>query len=79
MPTVRIQEEPYQLRLFGKSPHAIEAVTASFLPAEKHLYIAVGDADCNIHILQFDPERTFYPPSSPPPPLPMLLKKSLPH
>ncbi|KAF6229894.1 hypothetical protein HO133_004231 [Letharia lupina] len=50
-------EDPYQLRLFGKSPHAIEVITASFLPSDKQLYIAVADADCNIHILQFDPEH----------------------
>ncbi|CAF9940116.1 MAG: mRNA cleavage and polyadenylation factor subunit, partial [Alectoria fallacina] len=49
-------EEPYQLRLFGKSPRAIEVVTASFLPSDKQLYMAVADAECNIHILQFDPE-----------------------
>ena len=52
------QEDPYQLRLFGKSPHPIEVIAADFLPDGKQLYMAVADADCNIHILQFDPERT---------------------
>ncbi|KAK3177207.1 hypothetical protein OEA41_008536 [Lepraria neglecta] len=50
-------EEPYQLRLFGKSPHHIEVVAADFLPDGKQLYMVVADADCNLHILQFDPEH----------------------
>jgi len=58
------QEEPYQLRLFGKSPHRIEVVAADFLPDGKQLYMVVADADCNLHILQFDPERTLPPPPS---------------
>jgi len=55
-------EDPYQLRLFGKSSKHIEAITADFLPDGKQLYIVVADADCNIHVLQFDPEsrRLFF-------------------
>ncbi len=60
------QEEPYQLRLFGKSPHPIEVLTASFLPSDKQLYLAVASVDSNIHILQFDPERASHSPPSPP-------------
>ncbi len=56
---VPIQEEPYQLRLFGKDTNQLEVITADFLPDGKQLYIVVADADCNIQILQFDPERTF--------------------
>ena len=58
-------EDPYQLRLFGKSPKHIEVIAADFLPDEKQLYIVAADSDCNIHILQFDPESkphpSFYP------------------
>lgn len=51
------QEEPYQIRLFSKSPQHIEAIAADFLPDGKQLYIIAADADSNIHILQFDPDR----------------------
>lgn len=54
-------EDPYQLRLFGKSSKHIEALTAEFLPDGKQLYIIAADADCNIHVLQFDPESTCSP------------------
>ncbi len=60
------QEEPYQLRLFSKSPHAIEILAADFLPDGKQLYLVAADAECNIHILQFDPEGN--PPIFPNPP-----------
>ena len=50
-------EDPYQLRLFGKSKH-IEVMALEFLPDGKQLYIIVADADCNLHVLQYDPERT---------------------
>lgn len=49
-------EDPYQLRLFGKSSKHIEVIAADFLPDENQLYIVAADSDCNIHILQFDPE-----------------------
>lgn len=51
-------EDPYRLRLFGKSSKHIEAITADFLPDGKQLYIVAADADCNIHVLQYDPEST---------------------
>ncbi|KAI4193345.1 MAG: hypothetical protein LQ350_008363 [Teloschistes chrysophthalmus] len=67
-------EEPYQLRLFGKSATKMEVLAADFLPNGKTLYLIVADADSVIHILQFDPKRTlilppphpsrFEPPSS---------------
>ncbi|KAL8852861.1 MAG: hypothetical protein Q9221_002237 [Calogaya cf. arnoldii] len=50
-------EDPYQLRLFGKSISHIEVVAADFLPDGKNLYLVVADANSNIHILQFDPEH----------------------
>ncbi|KAL9046240.1 MAG: hypothetical protein Q9214_000876 [Letrouitia sp. 1 TL-2023] len=50
-------EEPYQLRLFGKSDPHIEVLAADFLPDAKALYLVVADADSNVHVLQFDPEN----------------------
>ena len=49
-------EDPYQLRLFGKSKH-MEVMALEFLPDGQQLYIVVVDAECNLHILQYDPER----------------------
>ena len=43
--------------LFGKSRSHMEVMAADFLPHEKQLYMVVADADCNLHILQYDPER----------------------
>ena len=51
-------EDPYQLRLFGKSKH-VEVMALEFLPDGKQLYIIIADADCNLHVLQYDPERTY--------------------
>ena len=50
-------EEPYRMLLFGKTNTKMEVVATEFLPDGKELYIVVGDADCNLHIMQFDPER----------------------
>lgn len=35
----------------------MEVITAEFLPHNKDLFILVADADCNLHVYQFDPER----------------------
>lgn len=35
----------------------MEVLTAEFLPQEKQLFILVADSDCNIHVLEFNPER----------------------
>lgn len=45
------------MRLFGKYIRNLEVMAADFLPDGKQLYIVVADSECNIHILQFDPER----------------------
>ncbi|RDL33101.1 Uncharacterized protein BP5553_08540 [Venustampulla echinocandica] len=50
-------EEPYKMILFGKSATNMEIVTADLLPDGKELYIVVADANCNLHIMQFDPEN----------------------
>lgn len=51
------QEEPYKISLFGKSRSHMEVVAADFLPSEGQLYIIILDADMDMHILQYDPER----------------------
>lgn len=43
--------------LFGKSRSKMEVMAAEFLPHEKQLYLMVADGDCNLHVLQYDPER----------------------
>ncbi|KAI9811358.1 MAG: mRNA cleavage and polyadenylation factor subunit [Pycnora praestabilis] len=50
-------EDPYKMTLFGKNTSKLEVMTAEFLPDGKQLYIVVADTNCNIHILQFDPEH----------------------
>ena len=50
-------EEPYKMMLFGKSTTNMEVLAVDVLPDGKDLYIIVADADCNLHILQYDPER----------------------
>jgi cleavage and polyadenylation specificity factor subunit 1 len=52
------QEEPYKMMLFGRSKHHLECMTADFLPFEEQLHIIVADADMNLQVLQFDPDRT---------------------
>lgn len=50
-------EEPYKMMLFGKSNTRLEVLNADFLPDGKELFIVAADADANLHVLQFDPER----------------------
>lgn len=52
-------EEPYKMMLFGKSATSMEVVAAELLPDGKELYIVVADAQCNLHVMQYDPERKF--------------------
>lgn len=51
-----MQEEPYKITLFGKDVDSLQVITADFLPDGKRLYIVVADDDCNLHVLQYDPE-----------------------
>lgn len=51
-------EEPYKMMLFGKSNTRLEVLNVEFLPDGKELFIVAADADGNIHLFQFDPERT---------------------
>lgn len=50
-------EEPYKMMLFGKSGRDIEVTAGEFLPSGGELGVVVGDVGCNLHVLQFDPER----------------------
>ena len=55
-------EDPYKMILFGKSTTSMEVMVADLLPDGRDLYIVVADADCNLHIFQYDPERKYlYP------------------
>ncbi|EDN02958.1 conserved hypothetical protein [Histoplasma mississippiense (nom. inval.)] len=49
-------EEPYKLSLFSKDDGTLQVMAADFLPDGNRLYILVADDDCNIHVLQYDPE-----------------------
>ncbi|KAI9805396.1 MAG: hypothetical protein M1825_000647 [Sarcosagium campestre] len=54
---VGYSEEPYKMTLFGKSSTRFEVIDANFFPDGDALYIIVADPDCNLHVLQFDPEH----------------------
>jgi cleavage and polyadenylation specificity factor subunit 1 len=54
-------EEPYKMILFGKSGKNMEIVAADLLPDGKELYMVAADADCGLHVMQFDPERKLNP------------------
>lgn len=56
---ILLQEEPYKMSLFGKDPDYLEVVAADFLPEGDKLFIMVADTDCNLHVLQYDPEGKF--------------------
>jgi cleavage and polyadenylation specificity factor subunit 1 len=50
------------MTLFGKSTGArrLEVMAAELLPYGEQLFVVIVDADCNLHILQYDPERELY-------------------
>ncbi|KAF2754100.1 hypothetical protein EJ05DRAFT_494539 [Pseudovirgaria hyperparasitica] len=50
-------EEPYKMILFGKTRSKMEVMTAEFLPHDGNLYIVIADADCTLHVMQYDPEH----------------------
>lgn len=53
-------EEPYKMLLFGKSASKMEVLCADLLPDGKDLFIVAADANGNLHIMQYDPERMLY-------------------
>lgn len=50
------------MSLFSKDPEYLEVVAADFLPEGDKLFILVADSDCNLHVLQYDPEGKLFPP-----------------
>ncbi|KNG80365.1 hypothetical protein ANOM_011161 [Aspergillus nomiae NRRL 13137] len=49
-------EEPYKMSLFAKDLDYLEVLAADFLPDDNKLFILIADSDCNLHVLQYDPE-----------------------
>jgi cleavage and polyadenylation specificity factor subunit 1 len=47
------------MMLFGKDIDQLEVVAADFLPDGRKLYLLVSDSDCNLHVLQYDPEGKY--------------------
>lgn len=45
------------MMLFGKTRTNLEVVAADFLPFDRQLFIVIADGDCNIHVMQFDPNH----------------------
>lgn len=44
------------MSLFAKDLDYLEVLAADFLPDGNKLFILVADSDCNLHVLQYDPE-----------------------
>ena len=55
-------EDPYHLKMLGKSAHDLEVLAADFLPDGKSLCVVLADAETNINILRFDPHSRFLQP-----------------
>ncbi|KAL2824543.1 CPSF A subunit region-domain-containing protein [Aspergillus cavernicola] len=49
-------EEPYKMSLFAKDLDYLEIFAADFLPDDNRLFVIVADSDCNLYVLQYDPE-----------------------
>lgn len=54
-------EEPYTFKVLGKSSGTLPLLVADFLPDGEDLSLVAVDADGDMHILEFDPERTLPP------------------
>lgn len=52
-------EEPYTFKVLGKTGSRVPSLVADFLPDGQDLSIVVIDAEGDMHILEFDPEREF--------------------
>lgn len=53
-------EEPYTFKVLGKSHGRLPVLVADFLPDGDDLAIVAADADGDLHILDFNPERKFF-------------------
>lgn len=51
-------EEPYTFKVLGKSGGKLPLLVADFLPDGEDLSMVAVDADGDMHILEFNPERT---------------------
>lgn len=51
-------EEPYTFKVLGKSGGRLPLLVADFLPDGEDLSMVAVDADGDMHILEFNPERT---------------------
>lgn len=54
-------EEPYTFKVLGKSNGQLPLLSADFLPDGDDLAIVATDADGDMHILEFNPERKLPP------------------
>jgi cleavage and polyadenylation specificity factor subunit 1 len=52
-------EEPYTFKILGKSNGRLPLLVADFLPDGDDLAIVASDADGDLHILDFNPDRKF--------------------
>jgi cleavage and polyadenylation specificity factor subunit 1 len=50
-------EEPYRLTVMGKSRPKLQVVDAEFLPFAGSLFVVVVDEECNLTVLEYDPEN----------------------
>jgi cleavage and polyadenylation specificity factor subunit 1 len=50
-------EEPYTFKVLGKSGSRVPILTADFLPDGEDLVMVAIDADGDMHILEFNPDR----------------------
>jgi hypothetical protein len=48
------------MSLFAKDLDYLEVSAADFLPVDNKLFIVVADSECNLYILQYDPEGKPY-------------------
>lgn len=60
-------EEPYTFKVLGKSGGSLPLLVADFLPDGEDLSMVAVDADGDVHILEFNPERECPPPPLAPP------------
>jgi cleavage and polyadenylation specificity factor subunit 1 len=49
------------MSLFAKDLDYLDVLAADFLPDGRKLYVVVADGDCNLHVLQYDPEGASIP------------------
>lgn len=63
---VDVQDDPLRLTLLGKGRARMQLAAAEFLPYDRQLYILAADTACDLHVLEYNPERA-YRHAAPPP------------